>query len=54
MFGTHMRTRDIDIGMVLAKAQGPGAPRSLRILIGSPLIGQAMTQYVPDAASCGR
>jgi uncharacterized protein (DUF302 family) len=40
-----------DIGMVLAKAHGLGAPKSLRVLIGNPLIMQAMTQCVPDAAS---
>ena len=26
-----------DVGMVLAKAEGPGAPKSLRIVVGNPL-----------------
>jgi uncharacterized protein (DUF302 family) len=40
-----------DMGMILAKARGSGAPKSLRIVIGNPLIMQAMMQRVPDAAS---
>jgi uncharacterized protein (DUF302 family) len=40
-----------DVGMILAKTRGSGAPNSVRILIGNPLIMQAMTQHVPDAAS---
>ncbi len=40
-----------DVGMVLAKAQGPGAPKSVRIVMGNPLTMQAMARHVPDAAS---
>jgi uncharacterized protein (DUF302 family) len=46
-----MEFTHFDIGMVLAKAYGLGAPKSLRIVVGNPLIMQAMTQHVPDAAS---
>jgi hypothetical protein len=40
-----------DVGMVLARAQGPGAPKSVRIVLGNPLTMQAMARHVPDAAS---
>src|SRR5580658_9289127 len=40
-----------DIGMVLSKALGSGAPRSLRLVMGNPLIMLAMARHVPDAAS---
>jgi hypothetical protein len=40
-----------DMGMILAKARGSGAPKSLRVVVGNPLIMQAMVQHVPDAAS---
>ncbi|MCU1274526.1 MAG: hypothetical protein JWO48_1957 [Bryobacterales bacterium] len=40
-----------DIGMVLAKALGSGAPKSLRLVVGNPLIMQAMARHVPDAGS---
>jgi uncharacterized protein (DUF302 family) len=40
-----------DIGMYLAKALGSGAPKSLRLVVGNPLIMQAMVRHVPDAAS---
>lgn len=40
-----------DMGMILAKARGSGAPKSLRVIIGNPLIMQAMMQHVPDAAA---
>jgi uncharacterized protein (DUF302 family) len=46
-----MEFAHFDIGMVLAKAHGLGAPKSLRVVVGNPLIMQAMTQHVPDAAS---
>jgi uncharacterized protein (DUF302 family) len=46
-----MEFTHFDVGMVLAKAHGSGAPKSLRIVVGNPLIMQAMTQHVPDAAS---
>ena len=40
-----------DLGMVMTKAVGPGAPKSLRLVAGNPLIMQAMVRHVPDAAS---
>jgi hypothetical protein len=40
-----------DIGIVLAKALGPGAPKSLRLVMGNALIMQAMARHVPDAGS---
>jgi uncharacterized protein (DUF302 family) len=40
-----------DIGMVLAKALGSGAPKNLRLVVGNPLIMQAMARHVPDAGS---
>jgi uncharacterized protein (DUF302 family) len=40
-----------DMGMILAKARGSGAPKSVRIVMGNPLIMQAMMQHVPDAAA---
>ncbi|HYZ85407.1 MAG TPA: DUF302 domain-containing protein [Bryobacteraceae bacterium] len=40
-----------DVGMVLARTKGPGAPKSLRLVIGNPLTMQAMVRHVPDAAS---
>jgi uncharacterized protein (DUF302 family) len=40
-----------DIGMILAKALGSGAPKSLRLVVGNPLIMQAMARHVPDAGS---
>jgi len=40
-----------DIGLVLAKARRSGAPKSLRLVVGNPLIMQAMARHVPDAGS---
>ena len=40
-----------DIGMVLAKALGSGARKSLRLVVGNPLIMQAMARHIPDAGS---
>jgi uncharacterized protein (DUF302 family) len=40
-----------DMGMILAKARGSGAPKSIRIIMGNHLIMQAMMQHVPDAAA---
>ena len=40
-----------DVGMVLTRALGPGAPKSRRLVIGNPLTMQAMTRHVPDAAA---
>jgi uncharacterized protein (DUF302 family) len=46
-----MEFTHFDIGMILAKKQGLDARKSLRVVLGNPLIMQAMTQHVPDAAS---
>jgi uncharacterized protein (DUF302 family) len=46
-----MEFTHFDMGMILAKARGSGAPKSLRVVMGNPLIMQAMAQHVPDAAS---
>jgi uncharacterized protein (DUF302 family) len=46
-----MEFTHFDMGMIIAKARGSGAPKSLRVIVGNPLIMQAMTQHVPDAAS---
>jgi uncharacterized protein (DUF302 family) len=46
-----MEFTHFDIGMILAKARGLGAPKSLRVVVGNPLIMGAMTQHIPDAAS---
>src|SRR5258708_2836832 len=40
-----------DIGAVLRKKQGQGTPRSLRLVIGNPLIMEEMAKHVPDAGS---
>lgn len=40
-----------DVGEVLRKARGADAPRSLRLLVGNPLIMKAMVEHAPDAAS---
>ena len=40
-----------DIGKVLAKALGSDAPKSLRLVVGNPLIMQAMARHFPDAGS---
>lgn len=41
----------LDAGAVLAKAHVSGNPKSIRLIIGNPLIMQSMTRLVPDAAS---
>lgn len=40
-----------NIGEILRKEQGAGAPRTLRLVIGNPLIMKQMVTQVPDAAS---
>ena len=40
-----------DLGAAIRKEQGPGASRSVRLLIGNPLIMKAMVTEVPDAGS---
>jgi uncharacterized protein (DUF302 family) len=40
-----------DLGEVLRKERGAGAPRSLRLVVGNPLIMKQMVEHVPDAGS---
>ena len=40
-----------DIGAVLVKELGSSAPKSIRLVIGNPLIMKEMVKHVPDAAS---
>src|SRR3981189_1694067 len=46
-----MRFMELDHGAVIRKATGGGTPRSVRLLIGNPLIIQEMAKRVPDAGS---
>jgi uncharacterized protein (DUF302 family) len=41
----------LDHGAVLAKAGVVGNPKSVRLIMGNPLIMQSMTRLVPDAGS---
>jgi uncharacterized protein (DUF302 family) len=41
----------MDLGGVLRKRNGPAAPRSLRFIVGNPVIMSQMVQHVPDAGS---
>jgi uncharacterized protein (DUF302 family) len=40
-----------DLGEIMRKDRGEKAPRSLRLLIGNPLIMKRMVERVPDAGS---
>jgi uncharacterized protein (DUF302 family) len=40
-----------DLGEVLRKEHGPGAPQCLRFVVGNPLIMKQMVEHVPDAGS---
>jgi len=40
-----------DIGAILRKYQGERARRSLRLVVGNPLIMKQMVEHAPDAAS---
>ena len=40
-----------DLGEVVHKERGPAAPRSLRLVVGNPLIMKQMVERVPDAGS---
>jgi hypothetical protein len=40
-----------DIGEVLRKANCPGAPKSLRLIVGNSTIMKQLVEHVPDAAS---
>src|ERR1700691_5643094 len=41
----------MNFGEVLQKELGPKAPRSMRLLVGNPLIMKQMVKSVPDAGS---
>ena len=41
----------LDVGAVLAKAHPERDPKSVRLIIGNPLIMESMARLVPDAAS---
>ena len=41
----------LDVGAVLAKAHPERNPKSVRLVIGNPLIMESMARLVPDAAS---
>jgi uncharacterized protein (DUF302 family) len=42
---------EFDDGGFIRKDRGEGTPRSMRLLIGNPLIMKQMTEHVPDAAA---
>jgi uncharacterized protein (DUF302 family) len=46
-----MEMAHFDIGEVLRKELGNRAPKSVRLVIGNPLIMKEMVKHVPDAAS---
>ena len=46
-----MEMAHFDIGEVLRKELGNHAPKSVRLVIGNPLIMKEMVKHVPDAAS---
>ena len=46
-----MQMGRFDIGEVLRKELGDRAPKSVRLVIGNPLIMKEMVKHVPDAAS---
>ena len=41
----------LDVGAVLAKAHPERNPKSIRLIMGNPLIMESMARLVPDAAS---
>ena len=47
----RMEMAHFDIGEVLRKELGDRAPKSVRLVIGNPLIMKEMIKHVPDAAS---
>src|ERR1700678_1931578 len=40
-----------DLGEILRKQRGQDAPKSLRVVVGNPLIMKQMVEHVPDAGS---
>jgi len=46
-----MELARFDLGAILRKEGRPEAPRSLRFLVGNPLVMKEMLKHVPDAGS---
>jgi hypothetical protein len=46
-----MECARFDLGEVPRKRNGAAAPRSMRFVVGNPIIMSPMVQYVPDAGS---
>jgi hypothetical protein len=46
-----MECARLDLGEVPRKRNGAAAPRSMRFVVGNPIIMSPMVQYVPDAGS---
>jgi uncharacterized protein (DUF302 family) len=42
---------EFDLGAILRRETGAGTPKSMRFLIGNPLIMMEMVKHVPDAGS---
>jgi uncharacterized protein (DUF302 family) len=42
---------EFDLGAILRRETGPGTPKSMRFLVGNPLIMIEMVKHVPDAGS---
>lgn len=42
---------EFDLGAILRRETGPDAPKSMRFLVGNPLIMKEMVKHVPDAGS---
>ena len=42
---------ELDLGDILRRETGPDTPRSMRFLVGNPLIMKEMVKHVPDAGS---
>jgi uncharacterized protein (DUF302 family) len=41
----------LDLGQVVRTARGPETPRSLRYIIGNPVVMKQMLEHVPDTGS---
>jgi uncharacterized protein (DUF302 family) len=46
-----MQFMHLDMGMYLSKGRPGATPRSIRMLVGNPLIMRRMAEHVPDTAS---
>jgi hypothetical protein len=49
-----MRFMELDHGALLRKESGADTPKTVRLVIGNPLIMKAMVKHVPDAGSYAR